>query len=50
MTKDNARSRKWNVNCTSVKENKRIFYILVITQIVKNVQINSNRTLPWLEL
>lgn len=50
MTKDNARSHQWNVNCTSVKENKRIFYILVITQIVKNVQINSNRTLPWLEL
>ncbi|MDW0247730.1 MAG: hypothetical protein QOB17_09950 [Nitrososphaeraceae archaeon] len=44
MTKDNARSHQWNVNCTSVKENKRIFYILVITQIVKNVQINSNRT------
>jgi hypothetical protein len=38
MTKDNARSHKWNVTCTSVSENIRIFYILVITQIVKNDQ------------
>jgi hypothetical protein len=38
MTKDNARSHLWNVNCTSVTENKRIFYILVITQIVINDQ------------
>jgi hypothetical protein len=38
MTKDNARFHQWNVNCTSVTENKRIFYILVITQIVINDQ------------
>jgi hypothetical protein len=38
MTKDDARSHQWNVNCTRVTENKRIFYNLVITQKVINDQ------------
>ena len=39
-----------NVNCTSVTENKRIFYNLVITQILINDPDKFNRTLQWLEL
>ena len=44
MTKDNERSHQGTVNCTSVTEHKRLFYNLVITQLVKMLRTDPTNT------